>query len=148
MKRTIEIEDNLTELVESCQEELKYDFRAYLKENPDITDFDTYYQQQGCDRAHEIADSSTPIYYSGIDGLYYLYGSEFDEAYSNAGIGDGTEDNHRQVCIYCYLSEKTFDYMRELEEWFDDEYIPFVEELEDGIIDFQDKVVEFIDKEL
>jgi hypothetical protein len=124
MKRIIEIEDNLEETINDAKEELLDDFKAYFNDNQDIDDFDTYYQAQGCDMAHEIADSNTPIYYSEIDSLYYLYGNEFDEAYSNAGIGDGTEDNHRQVTIYCYISEKLFDYMRELEEafneWLDD----------------------------
>jgi len=149
MKRTIEIEDNLSELVEQCQEELKEDFVDYLRENPDITDFDTYYQKQGCDRVSEIVDSSTPIYYSDIDGLYYLHGNDLDEAYDNAGIGDRSEENYRQGAIYFYLSENTFDYMRELQEWFDDEYLPFVEELEDEEIspeEYKDRIEKFIEE--
>lgn len=120
MKRTIEIEDNLDETVDGVKEEVKNDFSQYLKENPDISDFDEYYQAQGYDRVHEIVDSSTPIYNSEIDGLYYIYGNEFDEAYENAGIGDGTENNHRQVTIYCYLSEKAFEYQGELETEFNE----------------------------
>ena len=120
MKRTIEIDDDLQETVENCKDELLNDFRSYLEDNADIDKFETYYQAQGCDMAHEIADSGTPIYYSDIDGLYYLYGNEFDDAYSNAGIGDGKEDNYRQVSIYCYLSDKTFEFMSNLETWFDD----------------------------
>ena len=119
MKRTVEIDDTLQDDVQTCKEELLEDFIDYLRENPDTSDFDEYYQNQGCDRASEIADSSTPIYYSDIDGLYYLYGNEFDEAYNNAGIGNGTEDGYRQVAIYCYLSEKTFEFMHNLESWFD-----------------------------
>ncbi len=123
-KRTIEIEDDLDETVQDVKDEILENFKEYFKEyfkdNSDISDFDTYYQAQGCDSVHEIADSNTPIYYSDIDGLYFLYGNEFDEAYNNAGLGDGTEDNHRQVAIYCYLSEKGFDYLRELENAFDE----------------------------
>lgn len=120
MKRTVEIDDNLDEMVEGLQEEVRQDFVDYLEQNPDLEDFDTYYQHQGCDFVHEASDSATPIYYSDIDGLYYLYGSEFDEAYSNAGIGDGSEDNHRQVTIYCYLSEKAFDEQRRVNELWDE----------------------------
>uniref|UniRef100_A0A6M3LBY1 Uncharacterized protein n=1 Tax=viral metagenome TaxID=1070528 RepID=A0A6M3LBY1_9ZZZZ len=119
-KRIVEIEDDLDDTVINIKEEILDNFKEYFNENTDIDDFDTYYQDQGCDAVHEIADSNTPIYYSEIDGLYYLYGNEFDEAYKNAGIGDGTEDNHRQVAIYCYLSEKGFDYLRELETAFDE----------------------------
>lgn len=120
VKRTIEIDDNLYETVDSVKEEIRDNFIEYLKENPDTDDFDDYYQAQGCDAVHEICDSNTPIYNSDIDGLYYIYGDEFDEAYKNAGIGDGREDNHRQVAIYCYLSDKGFDYLRELQDEFEE----------------------------
>lgn len=120
MKRNIEIDDDLQERIDSLKEDIKQDFIDYLKENPDISDFDEYYQAQGCDVVHEITDSATPIYNKGIDDLYYLYGNEFDEAYKNAGLGNGDENNHRQVTIYCYLSEKGFDYLRELEDLFNE----------------------------
>jgi len=120
MKRQVEIEDDLQERIDSLILDIKDNFIEYLKENPDISDFDEYYQATGCDSVHEIADSGTPIYYSNIDGLYYLYGDDFDEAYKNAGIGNGKEDNYKQVAIYCYLSEKGFDYLRELEEKFNE----------------------------
>ncbi len=123
MKRTIEIDDDLQDRVENCKDELLDAFRDYMEDNADIEDFDTFYQDSGADRAHEIADSNTPIYYSDIDGLYYLYGNEFDEAYENAGIGDKSEDNYRQAAIYCYLSEKTYEFMSELQKWFDDKII-------------------------
>ena len=131
MKRTIEIEDNLQELIEDCQAELKEDLKEWLFDNLDVSEWDDYYQNSGCDRVHEIVDSNTPIYNYNIDGLYYLYGNEFDEAYENAGIGDGSEYNHRQVTIYCYLSEKTFDYMSELEEIIED-FIEFRDETEEN----------------
>lgn len=119
-KRTIEIDDDLQERVHSVELEIKDNFVEYLKDNKNITDFETYYQKQGCDAVHEIADSNVPIYNSDIDGLYYLYGDEFDEAYETAGFGDGTEDNHKQVTIYCYLSQKGFDYLEELKDTFDE----------------------------
>ena len=115
--RTIEIEDTLDDIVDNVKDELKDDFIDFLKENPETESFDDY---EPHDRLVEIVDSNTPIYYSEIDGLYYLYGSELDEAYKNAGIGDGTEDNHRQITIYCYLEEKAWDYFRDLNEIFDE----------------------------
>lgn len=136
MKRTIEIEDDLDEIVDGVKEEILDDFIEFIKEN-EIEDFDDYYQKQGCDRVHEICDSCTPIYYSDIDGLYYLYGDEFEEAYKNAGFGDGSEDNHRQVTIYCYLSDKGFEFLNEIQEsfeaWLEDKtpLKEFIEELKE-----------------
>ena len=122
MKRQIEIEDDLQERVDTVKEEIRDNFIDYLKENSDIDKFDTYYQAQGCDNVHEIADGNTPVYYSNINGLYYLYNDKFDEAYENTGLDNSDEDNHKQITIYCYLSEKGFAYLNELEELFD-EYI-------------------------
>ena len=134
IKRQIEIEDDLQDRIKDVKYELRENFIDYLKENKDITDFDTYYQAQGCDVVHELADSSTPIYTSDINGLYYLYGNEFEEAYNNSGIGDGSETNHKQVAICMYLEEKGFDFLRDLEDFFND-YI------EEGI----EKVIEEIE---
>lgn len=120
VKRTIEIDDNLDEIVEGHKEEILNNFIDWLNENPDVDDFDVYYQKQGCDFIHESADSCTPVYYSNIDGLYYLYGGEFEESYKNAGMGEGTEYNHRQVAIYCYISDKGFEFQREIQEKFEE----------------------------
>jgi len=133
MKRQVEIDDDLQERIDDVKCEIKQSFIDYLEENQDIKEFDTYYQDIGCESVHEICDSSTPIYFSNIDGLYYLYGDEFEESYQNAGLGDGKENNHRQVTIYCYLSEKGFEFLNELEEIFNDN-------IEEGI----DKVIEAI----
>ena len=118
-KRIIEMEDNLQDIVDEIKEEIKDDFISYLEEKLSVKDFDEYYQAQGLDFSQEISDSSTPIYYTDIDNLYYLYGNEFDEAYNSAGIGNGNEDNYRQVSICCYLEEKAQDYLYELEVLFD-----------------------------
>lgn len=120
VKRTVEIDDDLEERQSNVQQELLDNFVGFLEDNKDIDEFDTYYQKAGADAIHEIADSNTPIYYSDIDGLYYLYSSELEEAYRNQGIGDGKEENHKQVAIYCYLSEKASNYLSELQEKFDE----------------------------
>lgn len=120
MKRQIEIDDDLDERRGYVKDELLDDFIDFLEDNKDITEFDTYYQKSGADKMHESADSNTPIYYSDIDGLYYLYSDEAEEAYKNQGLGNGGEDNHKQVAIYCLLSETAGEFIRELEEKFDD----------------------------
>jgi hypothetical protein len=146
-KRTVEMEDNLDETVDSVKEEIRDNFIEYLRENPDCEEFDDYYQDKGCDAVHEISDSNTPIYTKEIDGLYYLYSDEFDEAYKNAGIGNGTEDNHQQVAIYCYLSEQGFNYLGELqdefEEWVSNKQLP-ENPADDGSIAVESTVEDFI----
>jgi hypothetical protein len=119
-KRTVEMDDNLDETVDQVKEEIRNNFIEWLRDNPDCEDFDDYYQSKGCDSVNEIADSNTPIYNKEIDDLYYLYSEEFDEAYKNAGIGDGTEDNHKQVAICMYLEAQGFDYLEELRGEFED----------------------------
>lgn len=120
VKRTVEIDDDLDDTKATVKDEVKSDFLDWVEENPDDDDFDDYYQHQGADFVSECADSNTPIYYSDIDGWYYLYGDEFEEAYNNAGIGKGGEDNHKQVAICLYLEQVAYDYHKELKEAFDD----------------------------
>ena len=139
-KRTIEIDDNLDDLIDGHKEEILDDFIDYLEETIDLTDFDEYYQEQGCDFVHESADSYTPIYNSDIDGLWYLYGDEFADAFENAGFD--MSDNYKQQAIYCYISDKGFEFQRLLENKFNDwiaEEKPrpikeFIEELKELII--------------
>ena len=120
--RTIEIDDDLDERVECCKQELRDNFIEYFLENPDMTDFDEYYQAQGCDMCHEFADSNTPLYYSDIDGLWYLYSDMFEEAYSDV-FGDHMHihdtDDFKQSAIYCYISNAGFEFMNELQSEFE-----------------------------
>ena len=120
VKRTVEIDDGLSDAEDTVKDEVKDDFLEWVEDNSDSDDFDNYYQHQGADFVHECVDSNVPIYYSDIDGWYYLYGNEFEEAYDNAGIGRGGEDNHKQVAIYCYLEQIAYNYHNELKDAFDD----------------------------
>jgi hypothetical protein len=123
-KRTVEMDDNLDDIIDSVKEGIRDNFIEFLKENPDTDDWDTYYQRKGCDAVNEISDSNTPIYTKEINDLYYLYSEEFEEAYKNAGIGNGDEDNHKAVAICMYLEAQGFDYLNDLqttfEEWLAD----------------------------
>jgi hypothetical protein len=146
VKRTVEMDDNLDEYVENCKSEFLDNWKDYMKENLDVDDFDTYWQKQGGDAIHEIVDSNTPIHTKDIEDLYYLYGSEFDEAYENAGIGDGTEENHKQVTIYCYLEEQVSEYMNDTMKEYFDKYIEFRDNLEEEDKEKKEKqLIEFID---
>ena len=129
VKIQVEIEDNLEEIVDGLKKKIRENFVEYLKDNTDMTDFENYYQNQGCDFVHESSDSCTPLYSDAIiDGLFYLYGSEFDEAYENAGCGNKSENNYRQAAIYFYLHMETDKFYCELQTWFDDKILELDEE--------------------
>ena len=118
--RTIEIDDSLDERVELCKEEILDDFIEYFLENPDMSDFDEYYQAQGCDMCHECCDSNTPISYYHIVGLWYLYSSEFEDAYKDVFGNELHESqNYKQSAIYCYLSNAGFEFLNEIQSEFD-----------------------------
>lgn len=125
MKRTIEIEDTLSERLDDVKYEIKEHLINYVKENPG-EDFDSWQdaiRYDGTD--HEIVDSSTPIYYSEIDSNYYLHGDELDEAYRAAGCYDSPPENYRQVCIYFWLEQEAWEWVNtELEEWYNDTIQP------------------------
>jgi len=106
MKRTVEIDDTLQDCVDGAIDEVRTALIEYLDANPDTDETPDLGNDLDYSGAiHEIVDGAVPIYTAEIDGLYYLYGDELDTAYSNAGIGDGSEDNRRQVAIYCYIDQ-------------------------------------------
>ena len=132
VQRTIEIDNSLDERVELCKEQILDDFIEYFLENPDMNDFDEYYQAQGCDYVHECCDSNTPIYYSDIDGLWYLYSSEFEDAYKDVFGNELHESqNYKQAAIYCYLSNAGFEFLNEMQslvdDWISDEEVTMKE---------------------
>lgn len=108
-ERIVKISDSLNSRIETAQEEVLEAVREHLLENTDVSDDDEVYQEVA-DTFSEIADSNTPIYYNEIDGIYYLHGDELEESYRNAGIGEGDEENHRQVTIYTHISDACYSY--------------------------------------
>lgn len=116
-KQTIEIEDTLSDRINSAKDDLKTEWENFRKENPDMRPD----QWEPYDQIHEIADGSTPVYTKEIRDLTYLYGAEFAEAYNNAGIGDGTEDNRDAIAIYYYIEEALWEYARALQAEAEDQ---------------------------
>jgi len=85
-----------------------------LDENPDTTGTPCLNNDLDYSGAiHEIVDGAVPIYTKDIKDCYYLHDTDLEEAYRNSGIGDGTEENHIQVAIYCYIQDK-------VNEWYND----------------------------
>ena len=121
MKRTIEINDTLQETIDALTSDVTDLLTSWCDDNKPEDCPDLYNDLDYSGSVHELIDGAVPIYYSEIDGLYYLYGDEFEQAYRDAGIGDGTEDNHKQVAIYCYLEQQVADWWNDnAEQIFDD----------------------------
>lgn len=128
MKRTIEIEDNLQEIISDCQDELKEAVIEWLDDNKNIEPTEAPCLYNDIDyngRFHEIIDSAVPIYTYEIESLWFLYKSEFEEAYENAGFGDNPLENNGMTAIYCYLQQ-------EVSEWYEDNKDEIFEEWEDS----------------
>ncbi len=135
-KRTIEIEDNLQEIIESGQEDLKNLCLEWLENNGDIDTEEPPDLGNDLDYSgsfHEICDSAVPIYTKEIEDLWYLYKSEFEEAYENAGCGDNPLENNGMAAIYFYISEQLSEWYQDnaadiLNEWRKSKGFPEVEE--------------------
>ena len=107
--RKIEIEDDLQERIDNACEEVKEYAIERMKEDeldeaPDFGDLDY------SGRVHEIVDSSVPVYYSEIDGLWFLYSNQFEEAYENAGLGGEPRENSGMTAIYFYIWEQVAEW--------------------------------------
>lgn len=127
MERTITINDTRNETLAQTKNDFIDLIVDELTNNPDYNDFDQTIDAIRYDgRDHETFDSNTPIYYHEIDSWYYLYSSELEEAYNNAGIYDKQPDNYKQVCIYLWLEQ-------EVNEWLSDE----VEEKINALLEYR-----------
>jgi len=105
MKRTIEIEDTLEGRVDDAIEQIHTELAGYLDENeprkcPDWSDLD----YSGA--LHEIIDGAVPIYTHEIKAAWFLYDSELEQAYEDAGIGDNPRENDGMAAIFCYIEQK------------------------------------------
>ena len=99
--RKIEIDDDLQERIKDAIDELK-DWMC--DQTGDFEDL------KKCDKILKLADSETPICTGEIQGLWYLYKTEFIEAYENAGLGDNPFENDGMTAIYCYIQDKIWEW--------------------------------------
>jgi hypothetical protein len=114
MKRTIEIEDTLDEIIDSVKEDVKNLAIEWIKDNDEKPDLYNDLDYNGS--FHEIVDGAVPVYTYEINNLFYLYGDEFVQAFDNAGIGDKNDEwpsGWKAAAIYCYIEQ-------EVSEWFND----------------------------
>ena len=114
MKRTIEIDDTLPEIIKSAIEDVTEWLREWLDENhPDLEDEpDTPCLHNDLDyagRVHEIVDGAVPIYTAEVNDCFYLHGDDIEQAFDNAGIGDKCDDQWpcgwKPAAIYCYIEQ-------------------------------------------
>ncbi|TRO55190.1 hypothetical protein E2P64_07600 [Candidatus Bathyarchaeota archaeon] len=133
-KRTIEIEDRLSERVSECCDEIKDLLIEYIKDN-DLEEGDSVPCLNDLDDSgsvHEHIDSAVPIYTKEIEDLWYLYSNEFETAYKNAGVGDNPRENDGMAAIYHYIEEKVNEWYEEnVEEIFEKNCKKLEEEEED-----------------
>lgn len=120
MKRQIEIDDTLDDCVSEAIDEVKNELLSYLEQNPDTDSLPCLNNDLDYSGAiHEIIDGSVPIYTKEINDIFYLRGSEVEDAFDNAGIGekrdgqDGFPCGWKAAAIYCYIQEK-------VAEWYND----------------------------
>lgn len=110
MIRTVEINDNLDEIVESAIDNVKTELTNFLDENePDSTPC-LFSDLNDAGAIDEIIDSAVPIYTNQIKGLWFLYENEFTEAYENAGVGGNPLENDGMTAIYMYIQEQINDW--------------------------------------
>ena len=124
VKRQVEIEDNLEEIIQSVKDDIKDLAIEYLNDNPDLDEAPDIGDLDYSGSVHDIIDSSVPIYTGEINDLWYLYGNDFEEAFDNAGIGDKDDDHWpagwKAAAIYCYIEQEIYSwYEDEKEEIFD-----------------------------
>jgi len=112
-KATITIEDTLPDRLETVIDEVKDELLRYLEDSKPDTLPDLHNDLDYSGGFHEIIDISVPIYTSEIKDAWYLHGSELEEAYENAGVGDNPRENDGMAAIYFWLSEKA-------SEWYND----------------------------
>lgn len=126
MKRQVEIEDTLDEIIENVKSDVKNLFDSFMNDNPDQEEaLDLYNELDYDGSVHEIVDSSVPIYTGEINDLFYLYGNQFETAFDDAGIGEkndeGWPNGWKVAAIYCYIEQ-------EIAEWYEQEKDDLYEE--------------------
>lgn len=120
MKRTIEVNDTLEERTQSAINDVKQELLDYLKREDDIEVLPDLGDLDYSGAIHQIVDGSVPIYNSEIADMWYLHGSELEEAYENAGVGENPRENSGMAAIYYYIDNKVGEwYHNEAQEVFD-----------------------------
>ena len=123
---TITLNDTLQDCVDGAISEVKQTLLDYLEDHsdldPDIDDVPCLSNDLDYSgRIHEIVDGAVPIYTQEIETAWFLHGSDLEQAYENAGVGDNPRDNDGMAAIYYYINEKVGEwYEGNAEEIFEE----------------------------
>lgn len=128
MKYTIEMEDNLDDIVSDTCDLVKDELLSYCEENkPDeLPCLHNDLDYSGA--IHELIDNAVPIYTKTIDDLFYLRGSDLEQAFDDAGIGEKKDEGFpmgwKPAAIYCYIEQGVSNWYNEnaqdiFDEWKD-----------------------------
>ena len=120
-KKTIEIDDTLEERLESAIEDVKNELESYLDDNEPDTVPDLHNDLNYSGAIHEIIDGSVPIYTKEINDAWYLHGSELEQAYEDAGVGNNPRENNGMAAIYYWIEQQ-------VNEWYQDKAEDIFEE--------------------
>ncbi len=149
MKRTIEIEDSLDTRVQDAIQEVKKELLNYLGGNEPSKLPCLRNKLDYSGSISEIVDGAVPIYTKEINDTWFLYSSELEQAYENAGCGSNPRENNGMAAIYHYIDQKISEwYDNEAEEIFDGwrELMDEKENIESEISDLRDRIDE-LDKD-
>jgi len=102
-KNVDEAIENLEELIEETWED--------EEEREELTAFEIQQKLDYDGRIHEIIDSAVPIYTKEIKDTWYLHEHKLLEAYENEGLGKNPHENDGMVAIFCYISQKVFEWL-------------------------------------
>jgi hypothetical protein len=146
--RTVEIDDDLDERIDGVMDEIKSKLIDEVENDLDAYGSFDNFLDHGLEydgTIHELVDSAVPVYTSDVDGLFYLYGGELEQAYDDAGCYSEKPDNYKEVCIYFYIEQEVHRILREeiepvFEEWLE---LPTQED-EDGEEDVTVRTVELL----
>lgn len=116
MLRTIEIQDDLQDRIDSCLSDIKNYFletvfQEYgVDDTTDLDELDTYdlIDQANYDGSLDsFVDSAVPIYTTSLKGLWYLYESDFVAAYESIHGSSGNPlENEGMSAVFCYIEQE------------------------------------------
>lgn len=113
-KRNIEVNDVLPDCVAEAIKEVERELVDYLRDNPDCDKQPCLWNDLDYSGAiHEIIDGACPIYTGEIEAAWFLHGSDLEQAYESAGVGENPRENNGMAAIYFYIQQK-------VNEWYSD----------------------------
>jgi predicted Zn-dependent protease with MMP-like domain len=119
-KITIEIEDQIPDLVNDAIDGVKEILKDYVEENksdslPDINDLDY------SGSVHELIDGLIPVYDKKIEDIWFLHKKDLIGAYEDSGVGNNPMENNGMSAIYFYLHQEVNNwYSENAQDYFDE----------------------------